>query len=115
MSLVEQTVASRTGETDKLRRSRLVAAAACLAATFGLLLIWEFVSGNPGTLTVEGSRFSLRVGLIVLRYLLAAAVAGLLVSKVPLSSKQLRLVEYALFLGLTLLLRPRLSTSSAST
>ncbi|MGO9923769.1 MAG: serine/threonine protein kinase [Isosphaeraceae bacterium] len=104
VSLVEQTVASRTGETDKLRRSRLVAAAACLAATFGLLLIWEFVSGNPGTLTVEGSRFSLRVGLIVLRYLLAAAVAGLLVSKVPLSSKQLRLVEYALFLGLTLLL-----------
>ncbi len=104
VALVDQSVAARAGETDKLRRSRLLAAAACLAATFGLLLVWEFVSDNPGTLTAGGSRFSLRVGLIVLRYLLAAAVAGLLVSKVPLSSKQLRLVEYVLFLGLTLLL-----------
>ena len=64
VSLVEQTIASRTGETDTLRRSRLLAAAACLAATFGLLLIWVFASDNPGTLTVEGSRYSLRVGLI---------------------------------------------------
>ena len=47
-------------------------------------------AANPGTLTAEGSRFSLRVGFIGLRYLLAAAVAGLLVSKLPLSHKQLR-------------------------
>ncbi len=104
VTLVDQGVAGRAGETDKLRRSRLLAAAACLAATFGVLLVWEFVSNNPGTLTAGGSRFSLRVGLIALRYLLAAAAAGLLVSRVPLSNKQLRLVEYVLFLGLTLLL-----------
>src|SRR5262249_2906187 len=49
-------------------------------------------------------RYSLRVGLIGLRCLLAAAVAGLLASEAPLSRKQLRVVEYVLFLGLTLLL-----------
>ncbi len=104
VALVERSLASLAGETDTLRRKRLLAAAVFLAATFGVLVVWVFASDNPGTLTAEGSRFSLRVGLIGLRYLLAAAVAGVLASKSPLSRKQLRAVEYVLFLGLTLVL-----------
>ena len=104
MAIVEGSLASLAGETDTLRRQRLLAAAVFLAATFGLLCVWVFASDNPGTLTAEGSRFSLRVGLLALRCLLAAAVAGLLASEVLLTRKQLRVVEYVLFLGLTLLL-----------
>jgi serine/threonine-protein kinase len=104
VAIVEESLPSLTTETDTLRRQRLFAAAASLAAIYGLLLIWIFASANPGTLTVGGSRFSLRVGLLALRCVLAAAVAGLLASKVQLTRKQLVVVEYALFLGLTLLL-----------
>jgi serine/threonine-protein kinase len=104
VALVDTSVASLSSETNTLRRSRLLAAAACLAATFAILCVFVFVSDNPGTLTATGSRFSLRVGLVGLRYLLAVAVAGLLASKVPLSHKQLVAVEYVLFLGTALLL-----------
>ncbi len=96
-------LASLSGETDTLRRKRLLAAAVFLAATLGLMCSWVFASDNPGTLTVDGSRFSLRVGLIALRCVLATVVAGLLASEVALTRKQLRVVEYVLFLGLTLL------------
>ena len=44
------------------------------------------------------------MGLLALRCVLAAAVAGLLASEAPLTRRQLRVVEYVLFLGLTLLL-----------
>jgi serine/threonine-protein kinase len=97
-------LASLSGETDTLRRKRLLAAAVFLAATFGLLCTWVYASDNPATLTVDGSRYSLRVGLIVLRCLLATIVAGVLASEVELTRKQLRVLENILFLGLTLLL-----------
>ncbi len=100
--MAEGTLASLAVETDTLRRRRLFAAAVFLAGTFGLLGVWVFASDNPGTLTAEGSPYSLRVGLIGLRCLLAAAVAGLLASEAPLTRKQLRGVEYVLFLGVTL-------------
>jgi serine/threonine-protein kinase len=103
LALPEGTIASLAGETDALRRQRLLAASVFLAATFALLAVWVYASDNPGTLTAEGGRFSLRVALLSLRCILAAAVAGLLVSEVPLSHKQLRVVEWVLFLGLTLL------------
>jgi serine/threonine-protein kinase len=103
VAIVEGSLASLTGETETLRRRRLLAAAVSLTAIFGLLLIWIFASDNPGTLTVEGSRFSLRVGLLALRCVFAAAVAGLLASEAPLSHKQLRAVEYIFFLGMALL------------
>src|SRR5262249_18194934 len=90
-------------ETASLKRRRLLAASIFLAATFGLLFCWIFASDNPGTLTVEGSRYSIRVGLIALRCILAASVAGLLSSEVRLSRTQLRVVESVLFLGLTLI------------
>jgi tRNA A-37 threonylcarbamoyl transferase component Bud32 len=102
LAMPEGTLASLAGETDALRRRRLFAAAVFLAATFGLLGVWVFASDNPGTLTADGDRLSLRVGLIGLRCILAVAVAGLLASEAPLTRKQLRGVEYVLFLGLTL-------------
>ena len=104
VGLVEGSMASLAGETDTLRRSRLLAAAVFLAVTYGILMVWVFASDNPGTLTAEGSRYSLRVGLLALRCLLAVAVAGLLSSEAPLTRKMLRVVECGLFLGLTLLL-----------
>ena len=104
VAIAEGSLASLTGETETLRRRRLFAAAVALTVIYGLLLIWVFASDNPGTLTVEGSRYSLRVGLLALRCVLAVAVAGLLAGEVPLTRKQLRVVEYVLFLGLTLLL-----------
>ena len=102
VAMAEGTLASLAGETDTLRRRRLFAASVFLAGTFGLLAVWVFASDNPGTLTAEGNPYSLRVGLIGLRCLLAAAVAGLLASEAPLTRKQLRVVEYVLFLGVTL-------------
>jgi eukaryotic-like serine/threonine-protein kinase len=99
----EGTVASLAAETDSLRRRRLFAAAAFIAATYALLGVWVFASDNPGTLSADGGRFSLRVALSALRCVLAASVAGLLVSEAPLSRKQLRVVEYVLFIGITLL------------
>jgi serine/threonine-protein kinase len=103
VALVERSEPSLTSEIDALRRKRLLAAAACLAVIYAVLGIWVFASDNPGTLTAEGSRASLRVGLLGLRCVLAAAVAGLLLSKVPLPHQQIRVVEYVLFLGTTLL------------
>ena len=51
VAIAEATLASLASETDILRRQRLLAAAVFLAATFGLLLTWVFVSDNPGTLS----------------------------------------------------------------
>jgi serine/threonine-protein kinase len=104
VAMAEGTLASLAGETDTLRRRRLFAAAVFLAATYGLLTVWVYASDNPGTLTAGGDRLSLRVVLIGLRCVLAAAVAGFLASEVPLTRQRLRVVEYVLFLGLTLLL-----------
>ena len=61
VGMVEGSLASLTGETDTLRRSRLLAASVFLAATYGLLAVWVFASDNPGTLTEDGSRYSFRV------------------------------------------------------
>jgi serine/threonine-protein kinase len=104
IAFAEGTLASLAGETDTLRRHRLLAASAFLAVTFAILSVWVFASDNPGTLAADGSRFSVRVVLIALRCLLAICVAGVLASEAPLSRKQLHVLEYALFGGLTLLI-----------
>ena len=99
----QKPLSSSAGETDTLRRKRLLAAATFLAAVNAVVTFWLLVSDDPGTFTAQGGLFSLRVGLSGLRCLLAAAATGLLASKVPLKRKQLRAVEYGLFLGLALL------------
>jgi serine/threonine-protein kinase len=103
LAMTEGTLASLAGETDSLRQSRLLASSVFLAAAYGVLTAWVFASENPGTLTLEGSPFSLRLGLLGLRCLLAAAVAGLLASEATLTPRHLRIVEYVLFLGQVLL------------
>jgi tRNA A-37 threonylcarbamoyl transferase component Bud32 len=92
---------SLTGETHDLRRQRLKAVAMALAAIFGLLLIWVYLSDNPGTLAADGSPLSNRVIFLGLRCLLAVAVAGVLFSEVPLTRRQLRVTEFVLFLGVS--------------
>jgi serine/threonine-protein kinase len=105
VALQQDTVAaSLTTETDTLRQRRLLAAAVGLAAFYGLYTAWVFASGNPGTLTTEGSRLSLRVGLLAVRCVLAGVVAGLLAGAASFSHRQLCVLESVLFLGLTLLL-----------
>jgi serine/threonine-protein kinase len=96
--------ASLTVETDTLRRRRLLAAAVALAAFYCLYTAWAFISNHPGTLTVTGSRYSLRVGLLALRCFHSMVVAGLLASRASFSRRQLRVLESVLFLGLTLLI-----------
>jgi serine/threonine-protein kinase len=100
----ESLAPSLTVETNTLRRRRLLAAAVSLAAFYGLYTAWAFASYHPGTVTVEGSRYSLRVGLLALRCLHAIVVAGLLAGAASPSRRQLRVLEFALFLGLTLLI-----------
>jgi serine/threonine-protein kinase len=98
----DATSGSFTNKTEALRRTRLLAAAVCLAAVYTLLVAWVFLSDHPGTLCSLGTDFSPRMVLLGLHGLIAAAVAGLLASEAPLSRRQLRAVEYTLFLGLTL-------------
>jgi serine/threonine-protein kinase len=104
VALQQDSPASLTAETDTLRRHRLLAAAVALTAFYGLYTAWVFASSNPGTLTAEGGRLSLRVGLLAVRCVLAVVVAGLLASPAFFSRRQLRVLELVLFLGLTLLL-----------
>jgi serine/threonine-protein kinase len=54
--------------------------------------------------TVGGSRYSLQVGLLALRCVLAAVVAGLLAGAASFSRRQLAALESVLFLGITVLL-----------
>jgi serine/threonine-protein kinase len=104
VALQQGSLPSLTAETDTLRRRRLLGAAVALAVFYGLYTAWVFASDNPGTLTAEGSRYSLRVGLLAVRCVLAVVVAGLLASPAFFSHRQLRVLESVLFLGLTLLL-----------
>jgi serine/threonine-protein kinase len=97
----EATIGSFAAKTEALRRRRLLAAAVFLAACYSLLVAWIFVSDHPGTLCSRGSDFSIRLGLLGLHGLIAAAVAGLLAGDLPLTRFQLRVAEYVLFLGLT--------------
>jgi serine/threonine-protein kinase len=96
--------ASLTAETNKLGSRRLLAAAVSLAAFYGLVSAWSIASYHPSTATLDGSRYSLRVGLLALRCVLAVAVAGLLSGAASFSRRHLRALEYVLFLGTTLLL-----------
>jgi serine/threonine-protein kinase len=100
---MEGSLSSFSGETETLRRGRLLAASVFLAVIYAVLVAWTFVSDNPSTLSREGSHFSLLVILRGARCLLAAIIAGVLASEAPLSRRALRIVEYVLFLGTTAL------------
>jgi serine/threonine-protein kinase len=98
VAMVEGSLASLGGEMRTLRRRRLAAAALFLAVTFGVVLVWSVFGSNLG-----GSAW---VGwtTMALRCAIAAACAGLLLSRIALTPGQVRAVEYVLFGSCTLLL-----------
>ena len=94
----EGSLASLAGETHSLRRSRLAAAALFLALAFAVVLVWRLFSfGVEGTAWV-----TLATG--GLRFAIASAVAGLLMSRTPLTQRQVLAAEYILFGSFTLLM-----------
>lgn len=95
-NLAAGSMGSLTGEVQTLRRSRLGAAATFLAVAYGVIFLWIlFGSGADGWLvwTLMGSRC-----------VLAAGIAFVLMSRAALPTSQLRVLEYALFGGITLIL-----------
>jgi serine/threonine-protein kinase len=98
VALVEGGLASLGGETHALRRRRLAAAALFLAVTFGVVLLWSVFGPDLG-----GSAW---VGwtTMALRCAIAAACAGLLLSRIALTPGQVRAAEYVLFGSCTLLM-----------
>ena len=95
----EGSLASLAGEIHSLRRNRIAAAALFLALAYGVVLIWRiFGSGLEAsswyTLATSGG----------LRFAIAAAVAGLLLSRVDLTRGQVYAAEYVLFGSVTIIL-----------
>ena len=104
VALPEGTIASLADETDVPRRSRLLAAAVFLAATFGLLTAWAFASDNAGTFVGPGSRFSTRCALTRAAMLARRGRRRAAGQRIAAGTPALRGVEWVLFLGLTLIL-----------
>ena len=98
VALVEGGLASLGGETRTLRRRRLAAAALFLAGAFGVVLLWNVFGSDLG-----GSAW---VGwtMMALRCAVAAACAGLLLSRIALTPGHVLAVEYVLFGSCTLLM-----------
>jgi serine/threonine-protein kinase len=98
VAMVEGSLASLAGEIGSLRRRRLAAAALFLFVAFAVVLMWQLVGTDLGP--AQGvTRTTL-----ALRGTIAAAVAALLLSRAALTRTHVRLVEYALFGSLTLLM-----------
>jgi serine/threonine-protein kinase len=97
VALVEGSLASLAGETHSLRRNRLGAAALFLALALGVVFLWSLFGFDLGRSTW------LAWTMVGLRCAIAAAVAGLLLSRLDLTRGQVQAAEYVLFGGLTLL------------
>jgi len=96
VGLVEGTAASLSGEIRTLQRSRLGSASLILVLLYALLVTWNLTTGIGSlghVLLLMGARLAI-----------AAVVAGLCYSSVPLAAGRLRQLEYVLFGGMTLLL-----------
>jgi eukaryotic-like serine/threonine-protein kinase len=96
VGLVEGTGASLSSETHTLRRRRLGAAALFLAVVFGLLIFYSLTSRYTDHWLITAMAF--------LRFVIAAACAALILSRIELTAGQVRAVEYFLFGSLTLIL-----------
>ena len=83
VAMVEGSLASLVGETNTLRRRRLGAAALFLAVAFGIGLVWNI----SGLGIDRGGLASLTLTTVGLRCAIAAALAGLLLSRVPLTHR----------------------------
>jgi hypothetical protein len=93
VALRSGSLASLAGEMGSLRRRRIGAAALFLAVGSGAIFLWSFFGFDLG----HSAPLSHAVG--GMRCVLAAAVAGLLLSRVALTAGQIRFAEYALFGG----------------
>ncbi len=89
VELVEGGWRSLRGEIHDLRRSRLTSAALFMAVVTAVLLVWSLFNG--------ASMHWVVAGLMGLRFVVAAAVAGVLLSRAAISAGQVRLLEYGLF------------------
>ncbi len=89
----EGSPASLARETSSLRRRRLASTALLLTVTYAVLGAWHLFSGasTPPPIWI----------LLVSRFLIAAAITGVLWSALPLSPRRVRALEIALFGGLT--------------
>ena len=91
----EPTAFGVSGETRTLRRHRLAATALLLAVAYAVLLGWHVAYLAP--------HGPMAWSLIASRFALSVVVAGLLMSPIRLAPTHVRLVEFALFGGLTII------------
>jgi eukaryotic-like serine/threonine-protein kinase len=91
----DATITGSVAESHILRRHRLAAAALLLAFAYTVLLAWHLVTRRPHPLLVWV--------IICSRFVLTAGIAGLLLSTIRLSAFRVRLLEFALFGGVTLI------------
>jgi serine/threonine-protein kinase len=89
VALVEGPWQSMGTEIRDLRRSRLASAALFMAVVSAVLLVWSVVNGTTMHWVVAG--------MMGRRFVVAAAVAGLLLSNTPIAPGRVRLMEYGLF------------------
>ena len=89
MALATESMASLTTETGELLRSRLQAAALFMAIGHAVFLVYGLL--NQSSVVAAG------VFTIGARGILCAVVAGVLASKIELSYRQLRILEYTFF------------------
>jgi eukaryotic-like serine/threonine-protein kinase len=95
MAAAEASHASISGEMVPLLRSRLAAVSLLLAVASAILLIFHVIRGTEH---VPFSWF-----LLSARFVLPAVIAGVLLSPLAFSVRWLRVLEYALFGGMTLI------------
>jgi eukaryotic-like serine/threonine-protein kinase len=91
----ETNIASIVDETRTLRRHRLAATAFLLTIAYAVLVAWH-LAYMPGHEPMGWA-------LIASRFFLAMIVAGLLLSPIAMSALQVRLMEFLLFGGLTII------------
>ena len=96
VGIAEGSMGSMTGEVQTLRRGRLGSAALFLSVAYGVLFCWMFaIVGRSGWLVT---------GLMGLRFTFATVVAIVLFSRAGLSPFAVRMLEYGLFGGLSVIL-----------
>ena len=96
IGLVQGSQASLTREIDSLRRRRLGSAAIFLAAVFAVLFVWSLLGVRTNHWLVSF--------MLILRCAIAAACAGVIVSRIVLTPGQVRWIEYLLFGSFTVIL-----------
>ena len=95
VGLVQGSVGSLSREIHSLRRRRLGSAALFLSAVFGVLFLWSLFAAQADHWLVALMMF--------LRFAIAAACAGLVMSRVSLNPGQVRWTEFILFGSFTMI------------